>query len=143
MSMIAIGGLFDNMVDGLVNYYIENGNAILALLLTIVSELLIFFIIIIRRIPKNEIKLWVIFIIGLNCLTNPPAQLFYSTNVLNLGLTANFILTETLVIIVEALLIYMVMLRVFSGAFFYSILLNGSSILIGELLCVMRITPWC
>lgn len=143
MSTIAVSGFFDKLLDSGISYYIDNTYAIVALVLTIISELLIFFIIILRRVPKNEIRLWIIFIIGLNCLSNPAAQLLYSTNYFNFGLTINFMFTEFIVIIVEALLIYVVMLPVFSRALLYSMLLNGSSILIGELLCALQLIPWC
>lgn len=124
-----------------ISYLISNTNIVIALLITILSELLVFLIFIRRFVPKKEVGLWLIFIIGLNCLSNPLAQMVY--RVLPLYTGYSWFLTEAFVILLEALLINKVMLKSFEVALFYSTLLNGTSILIGEILCLLRLLPWC
>ncbi|KTC78030.1 hypothetical protein [Legionella brunensis] len=111
--------------------------------ITLFAELLAFLLLIIRKIPKNHIINWIFFIIGLNLLTNPLAQMFYSSlKILNIpGL--DWLITEILVILGEAVLIYGIMRQSFQRALLYSMLLNVTSILVGALLCWSNILPWC
>jgi hypothetical protein len=106
----------------------------MALTLTILFELLAYWLFIKKSIPKDERLLWGVFIIGLNLFTNPLANMAYAFLSTQILLGASWIITELLVILIEALLIRMIMLVKGRKALFYSLVLNGTSILLGELL---------
>ncbi|QRN03068.1 hypothetical protein GH742_03870 [Legionella sp. MW5194] len=114
------------------------------LLVTILCELAAFLLIIKRLVPQKEFWLWMAFIIGLNCVTNPLAQIAFhhleqATHAPNLS----WVVTEAVVILVEALLIRIAMLKPLKSGLGYSLILNGSSIIIGELLCWLKLLPAC
>lgn len=106
----------------------------MALTFTILLELLAYWLFIKKGIPENERFLWVVFIIGLNLFTNPLANMAYSFLSSQMLLAVSWILTELFVILIEALFIRVIMLVKSSKALFYSLVLNGTSILLGELL---------
>ncbi|CEK10985.1 membrane protein of unknown function [Legionella hackeliae] len=95
-----------------------------------------------KGLPKEHSTNWVWFIIGMNLITVPLAQIFYSHIPIN-PLAIDWYLTEILVILTEALLMYGIMRATFKNALFYSILLNMSSILGGAILCWLNLLPWC
>ncbi|CEG57068.1 hypothetical protein [Legionella fallonii] len=105
---------------------------VMALLLTISLELLAYCFFIKRKIPKKERWVWVVFIIGLNLFTNPMAHFFYyflSSYILS---GFSWIITEFLVLLIEALLIHLVMRVTIKNSIIYSLILNGTSIVLGE-----------
>lgn len=105
---------------------------IMALSLTVLLELLAFYLFIKRRIPKERHLSWVIFIVGLNLFTNPLAHFIYyflSTHIL---VGFSWIITELIVVLMEAALINLVMLITLRRALIYSLILNGTSIVLGE-----------
>lgn len=130
-------------ISSRITYLTENTDTLITLGITIFAELLAFTLFIIRKIPKNHIISWVFFIIGLNLLTNPLAQMVYSSlKSLNIAGLA-WLITEILVILGEALLIFGIMRQSFQRALLYSMLLNITSILAGALLCWLNLLPWC
>lgn len=126
-------------IHHLTNYF----DVIISLGITIFSEILIFLLLLRRYVVNKEVLIWVIFIIGLNFFTNPLAQMLYSLPAVQEMGRYGWFLTEALVILVEAIIINQVMLQPFQMAFIYSWALNGSSIILGDILCLFNILPWC
>ncbi|WP_156413038.1 hypothetical protein [Legionella rubrilucens] len=119
-------------------------NMTTTLLVTVLCELAAFLLIIKRFVPKKEFWLWIAFIIGLNCVTNPLAQIAFNyLEQTTHAPTLSWIMTEAAVILVEALLIRIAMLKPLKSGLGYSLILNGSSIIIGELLCWLKLLPAC
>lgn len=105
---------------------------IMALSLTILLELLAFWFFVKSKIPKEDHLSWVIFIVGLNLFTNPLAHFIYSFLSTKILVGFSWIITEFLVVLVEAILINLVMLVAIRKALIYSLILNGTSIVLGE-----------
>lgn len=119
-------------------------NMATTLLVTILCELGAFLLIIKRWVPRQEFWLWMAFIIGLNCVTNPLAQIAFSyLERTTYAPQVSWIITELAVMLGEALLIRIAMLKPLKSALGYSLILNGSSIIIGELLCWLKLLPVC
>jgi hypothetical protein len=112
-------------------------NIMMALALTIVLELFAFLIFIKSRVPKDRWRLWVLFIIGVNFFTNPLAHLIYYYLATQITAGLSWIITEFFVILIEAILIKLLMKVHFIRALIFSVVLNGTSILLGELIL------WC
>ncbi len=104
----------------------------MALILTILLELLAYWLFIKRKIPENERWVWVLFIIGLNLFTNPIAHFFYYFLGTYILVGFSWIITESLVVLTEALLINLVMRETLKNSIIYSLILNGVSIVLGE-----------
>lgn|GEM_PF-6604900 len=107
---------------------------VMAVGLTVIFELLAFVLFIKRKVPKAERKLWVACIIGLNLFTNPLAQVVYYNLAHLMTDLWGWLSTEFIVIITEALLIHWVMQVRVKSSFVYSVILNSTSILLGELI---------
>jgi hypothetical protein len=105
---------------------------IMALSLTILLELLAFWFFIKSKIPKEDHLSWIIFIIGLNLFTNPLAHFIYYSLSTQILTGFSWIITESLVVLMEAILINLVMLVAIRKALIYSLILNGTSIVLGE-----------
>ncbi len=105
---------------------------IMALSLTILLELLAFWFFIKSKLPKEKHLSWVVFIIGLNLFTNPLAHFIYYFLSTHMLVGFSWIITELLVILMEAILINLVMLITIKRALIYSLILNGTSIVLGE-----------
>lgn len=105
---------------------------IMALVLTILLELLAYWLFIKRKIPENERWVWVLFIIGLNLFTNPIAHFCYYFLGSYILVGFSWIITESLVVVMEALLINLVMRATLKNSIIYSLILNGVSIVLGE-----------
>ena len=105
---------------------------IMALSLTILLELLAFWFFIKGKIPKEDHLSWIIFIIGLNLFTNPLAHFIYYSLSTQILTGFSWIITESLVLLMEAILINLVMLVAIRKALIYSLILNGTSIVLGE-----------
>ncbi|MCL9689140.1 hypothetical protein MJ258_16590 [Legionella sp. EUR-108] len=105
---------------------------IMALSLTIILELLAFWFFVKSKIPKEEHLPWVVFIIGLNLCTNPLAHFIYYFLSSQILVGFSWIITELLVVLMEASLINLVMLIPIRKALIYSLILNGTSIVLGE-----------
>ncbi|KTD23390.1 Uncharacterised protein [Legionella lansingensis] len=126
-----------------IGYLSQNMDTVLTLGLTILAEWLAFFIFIKKNVPQRHVLGWILFIVGINCLTNPLAQMIYSSlKTLNFR-PLDWLLTEILVILGEAFLIYEIMAQTFRRGLFYSMLLNITSILVGAILCWLNLLPWC
>ncbi|WED44039.1 hypothetical protein [Legionella cardiaca] len=126
-----------------INYLSENINTFITLGITILAELFAFFVFIKRFVPKNYTMSWILFIVGINFLTNPLAQLFYSSLKLSNLAGLYWLLTEILVVLVEASLIYALMRQSLQKSLLYSFLLNITSIIVGAILCWLSLLPWC
>lgn len=107
---------------------------IIALSLTILLELLAFWLFIKSHIPENNRRLWVVFIIGLNLFTNPLAHFFYFYLSDQIVTGLSWIISETLVIVIEAILIKFIMRESLKKAIIYSLILNSTSIILGEII---------
>jgi hypothetical protein len=105
---------------------------IMALSLTILLELLAFWFFIKSKIPKEDHLSWIIFIIGLNLFTNPLAHFIYYSLSTQILTGFSWIITESLVVLMEAILINLVMLVAIRKALIYSLILNGTSIVLGD-----------
>lgn len=106
----------------------------IVLVLTIVFELLAFILFIKSQVPKKTHHLWLVFIIGLNLFTNPLANLLYGCLIPQIGIITSWLVSECLVILLEAVLIKLIMRVNTRKSFSYSLLLNGTSIALGGLL---------
>lgn len=110
-----------------------NTRMITVLLLTIVCELLAFWLFIKSQIPKNMIGAWMVFIIGLNLLTNPLANGLYNYIAVQTNQVISWGLVELLVVTVEAIVIKVIMTVSTRRSFRYSFVLNGTSITLGAI----------
>ena len=109
-------------------------NMALALVMTIISELLAYLIFLKKRTPTIQSSQWVLLIIGMNCITNPLVQLVCYGNYWFSSALIRYIAVELCVMMAEGALLNVVLSMSMKRALMYSIILNMTSIVTGELL---------